>query len=136
MKYLLDTNTWSYLQQGHPQVVARVTSLPAEAQLFLSVISQGELLAGIEWAQGVKRKRQLRLLYEQVIHLAAEVVPVSEEVAVQYARIWAHLRRSGRPIPSNDVWLAATAIAGEMTLVTADQHFSQVPNLKVENWLE
>lgn len=136
MKYLLDTNHWSYLQAEHPQLVAHVAALPPEAQLCLSVVSQGELLAGVEWAQGVRRKRQLRALYEQVVHLASEVVPVSEAVATQYARIWAELRRLGRPIPINDIWLAATAIAGEMILVTADQHFSTIPNLRVENWLE
>lgn len=136
MRYLLDTNHWSYLQEGHTPIVARVAGLPTEARLCLSVVSQGELLAGVEWAQGVKRKQQLRALYEQLIHLAAEVVPITEEVAVQYAIIWAELRRRGRPIPTNDIWLAAAAIAGEMILVTADQHFSEIPTLQLENWLE
>lgn len=124
------------MQEGRPQVVARVMALPSEAQLCLSVVSQGELLAGLEWAQSMKRKQQLRALYEQVIHLAAEVVPITEKVAEQYGHIWAELRRRGRPIPTNDIWLAATAIAGEMILVTADQHFADISGLQIENWLE
>lgn len=136
MKYLLDTNHWSYLQEGRASVVARVAALPDEAQLCISVISQGELLAGIEWAQGVRRKRELRALYEQTLGLAAELVPVSTQVAVQYALVWAECRRRGRPIPANDIWLAATALALDMTLVSADMHFTEIPNLRVENWLE
>ncbi len=48
MNYLLDTNHWSHLQRNHPAVVARVRDLPDSANLYMPVIAQGELLAGIE----------------------------------------------------------------------------------------
>ena len=63
MKFLLDTNHWSYLQRRQPQVVARIVALAQDAQLHISVISQGELLGGVESLPDGRRKAELRSLY-------------------------------------------------------------------------
>jgi tRNA(fMet)-specific endonuclease VapC len=44
------------------------------------------------------------------------------------------LRKSGRPIPQNDLWFAAIAIEHDMTLVTRDKHFGEIPGLRVSAW--
>lgn len=67
MEYLLDTNHWSYIQRGHPPVVARLQQLPSEAMLYMSVVTQAELLLGVELSASSKRKEELGKLYEVVI---------------------------------------------------------------------
>ena len=134
MNYLLDTNHWSYLQEQHPLVVSRLHQLPEEASLYMSVVSQGELLAGVEWAQGLRRKRRLLELYEQVVAMATAILPVTPQVAERYAQIYAQLRQKGRLIQTNDIWIAASALVYDMILVSADAHFRFIDGLTVEDW--
>ena len=134
MNYLLDTNHWSYLQEQHPLVVSRLHQLSDEASLYMSVVSQGELLAGVEWAQGLRRKRRLLELYEQVVAIATAILPVTPQVAERYAQIYAQLRQKGRLIQTNDIWIAASALVYDMILVSADAHFRFIDGLTVEDW--
>jgi predicted nucleic acid-binding protein len=134
VNYLLDTNHWSYLQEQHPLVVSRLHQLSDEASLYMSVVSQGELLAGVEWAQGLRRKRRLLELYEQVVAMATAILPVTPQVAERYAQIYAQLRQKGRLIQTNDIWIAASALAYDMILVSADAHFRFIGGLTVEDW--
>ena len=80
MRYLLDTNHWSYLQEGNPAVVALLKILPDEAVLYMSVITQAELLAGIELVQSERRRQELYSLYEQVLQQVSEILPITTEV--------------------------------------------------------
>jgi tRNA(fMet)-specific endonuclease VapC len=134
VNYLLDTNHWSYLQEQHPLVVSRLHQLSDEASLYMSVVSQGELLAGVEWAQGLRRKRHLLELYEQVVAMATAILPVTPQVAERYAQIYAQLRQKGRLIQTNDIWIAASALVYDMILVSADAHFRFIDGLTVEDW--
>jgi predicted nucleic acid-binding protein len=79
MRYLLDTDHCSYLQRGHPEVVRRLQSLPRDAEVVTSVITQAELLAGIEQAPSVRRREELRTLYEQLLTRIADILPVTSE---------------------------------------------------------
>jgi len=56
---------------------------------------------------------------------------VDSSTAEQYASVYAALRRAGRPIPSNDMWIAATALQHGFALFTFDKHFDGVSNLQV-----
>ena len=134
MNYLLDTNHWSFIQRQNQFVLARLQTLPGEATIYMPVIAQAELLAGIELVTGEKRKSELRTLYEQVIADATDILPITSEVAEQYADIFATLRRSGRPIGTNDIWIAAIARAHNLTLVSNDNHFQYVTGLALEDW--
>ena len=58
MRYLLDTDHCSYIQRGHPEVVHRLQSLPLDAEVMTSVITQAELLAGIEQAPSARRREE------------------------------------------------------------------------------
>lgn len=58
-----------------------------------------------------------------------KVVPVSADVARQYGRVYSALRRSGAPIPVNDMWIAAATIDQGACLLTFDRDFDQVPGL-------
>ena len=134
MNYLLDTNHWSYLQRRHPSVLARLESLPPDATVYMPVIAQAELLVGVELTADGRRKRELRALYETAIRENTDVLHVTSEVAGQFAAIFTRLRRKGRPIETNDIWIAATALARNLTLVSSDTHFHHVDGLRLEDW--
>lgn len=134
MNYLLDTNHWSYLQRSHPAVLTRIQSLPDEATIYMPVVAQAELLFGVELATSGPRKQELRALYEQVIAETADIIHITSQVAEQYALILASLRRKGKPIETNDIWIAAIARAHDLILVTSDEHFRYVDDLQVEDW--
>jgi predicted nucleic acid-binding protein len=134
MKYLLDTNHWSLLQRGQMQVVSRIRSLPQTSTLFMPVIAQAELLAGVETTPDGKRKSELRRLYDDSISSCAEVIPVTSPVAEKYAQIVASLRRHGKPIDTHDIWIAAIAAHHDLTVVSNDKHFRYIEELRVEDW--
>jgi tRNA(fMet)-specific endonuclease VapC len=60
------------------------------------------------------------------------LVPIDESVAHEYGRVRIGLKRRGRPIPENDIWIAATAIATTATVLTDDAHFDEVDGLVLE----
>jgi len=134
VNYLLDTNHWSAIQRNDPVVIAHMQSLPEEARIFMPVIVQGELLVGIELAASEAKRERLQQLYEQVVAQAADVLPITPEIAEWYARIFAQLRRKGKPIPTNDIWIAAIALGHGLILVTSDEHFQHIDGLQVEDW--
>ena len=136
MRYLLDTNHCSYLQRGHPRVVAKFRSLPPGTEVLTSVVTQAELLAGIYLASSARRRRELILIYEELMNEIAEILPITSAVAEHFARITSELARKGRPIPVNDLWIAALAMAHNLILVTSDTHFSVIEGLQVEDWTQ
>jgi predicted nucleic acid-binding protein len=135
MNYLLDTNHWSQLQRNHPTIVAHIQSLPDEAQLYMPVVAQAELLAGVALAASEQRKKQLQTLYEQVVTRTTHILPITSSVTQHYATIFVTLRRKGTPIPTNDIWIAAIAKTHNLILVSDDVHFQHVEELQLENWL-
>lgn len=60
--------------------------------------------------------------------------PCDLETAQLYGTIRDQLRRKGRPIPDNDIWIAAIALQHELILVTRDSHFDAVESLQTEHW--
>jgi len=134
VRYLLDTNHWSYVQERNPAVIAHVSGLPDDAELFMSVVSQAELLGGIELVAGERRRRELSGLYREAVEAATDLLPIASEEARHFARIYAELRRRGKAIDTNDMWIAATARAHRLTVVSNDQHFQYVDGIEVEDW--
>ena len=134
MRYLLDTNHWSYLQEGLPTLVARIRSLPAHALLLMPVVSQAELLGGVALVSDSKRREELLTLYHQSVSSATEILPITSGIAEEFADIYACLRRKGNRIETNDMWIAATARAHGLIVVSNDDHFNLVDRMRWENW--
>jgi len=67
--------------------------------------------------------------------MVAGVLPVTRPVAASYACLHNDLAARGRVIPVNDMWIAAVAISGNLTLVADDKHFREVLGLILEDWL-
>jgi len=63
-----------------------------------------------------------------------EVLAVTDETAVSYAALRVALKRSGRPIPANDAWIAALALQHQLPVLSRDRHFDSVPNLQRTSW--
>lgn len=124
MKILLDTNAYSALKRGVDTVVRHVTR--AET-VFLSAIVAGELLAGFR--QGIRLRKNLAELEAFMDNAHVAVVPVSYVTADRFGRIAAALRAKGRPIPTNDIWIAAHAMETGADLLSFDTHFVEVDGL-------
>lgn len=102
-------------------------ALPDE--LAVSIITIGELRAGVLVAETVQaRDRRLATL---TAALQLDPVPVDEAVAARWARLRVLLRDSGQRMPVNDSWIAATAMALEVPVVTQDADFPDIEGLDV-----
>ena len=131
MAWFLDTNACiMHLRGRHPQLSGRWRQHRAE-DLAIPLTTYAELLVGAEKSSQPERVlHQIELLLE-----AHEIVELTEEVAEHYARLRAELETRGTVIGSNDLWIAATALAHGATLVTNNTgEFSRVPGLVIEDW--
>jgi tRNA(fMet)-specific endonuclease VapC len=126
-RYLIDTNVVIELLANRAWAISRIKLQDA---MFLSVIAYGELLFGI--ANSVHREANRSRLDRLLVDW--QLVPCMVETGEFYASIRSQLKRDGRPIPEHDIWIAATAMQHDLTLVTRDDHFDHIENLRVERW--
>lgn len=122
---LLDTNAYTAFMLGEAEVVDVVAHA---ASLYLNSIVLGELLGG--FAAGTREAQHRAELSRFLDSPRVEILPVTGETADSYALIYAGLRRRGQPIPSNDLWIAASALEHGAALLTRDAHFSQIDGLR------
>lgn len=124
MKFAIDTSSYSALQRND----ARVNKwfLP-EHRLLVPIIVIGELRAG--FANGNKRKANSILLDKFLASPYTEILQTTERTAELFAEVYAELRRIGRPINSNDIWIAALALEHNVPLLTLDNDFSNIAKL-------
>jgi tRNA(fMet)-specific endonuclease VapC len=90
----------------------------------------GELHFGAQRAQ--RRQEQLAYIHDLLTY--AVVIFCDQDTAEMYGQVKAELAQMGKPIPDNDLWIAAVARRHDMPLATRDAHFSQVPGLKTLAW--
>lgn len=133
--YLLDTNTVSYFLRDHsPALTARLMDTAPDA-LAVSVITAGELQFGLKKLGPSFRTTALAARLDKLL-AAIATLPLEPDVASHYGHIRAHLETQGTPIGGNDLWIAAHALAQDLTLITNNlREFERVPGLKVESWL-
>jgi len=124
VKILLDTNAYSAIGCGHP---AATEILRGAEGVVLSTVMLGEVLAGFR--AGSRWQENLANLNRFLAEPRVQVAPVTRTTADRYSRIWAALRRKGKPIPTNDVWIAAHAMETGADLISFDPHFEHVEGL-------
>jgi tRNA(fMet)-specific endonuclease VapC len=130
VRYLLDTNTVSYIIKGNrPRVCERLLRV-AMAEVGVSVITEAELLFGLARRPDATK---LRTVVEEFL-LRVEVLPWDSEAAQQYSRIRATLEGGGEPMGNLDLMIAAQALASDLVLVSSDAVFRRVKGLKIEDW--
>ena len=121
---IVDTSVLIARESGR---VVETTALPD--LLAVSVITIGELRAGVLASDDVTvRDRRLSTLLGA---LELDPVPVDTAVADAWARLREAMRAQGRRMPINDSWIAATAIAHSVPVVTQDDDYADVPGLTV-----
>lgn len=124
---LLDTNILIRLLAGDEVVLQRV----AESEsIKVPSIVLGELFYG---AQKSGRRAENLVRVEQLASTNI-VLPISVGTARFYGQIKEQLRVAGRPIPENDIWIAALAREHDLPLVTLDGHFDHIPDLVIVRW--
>jgi tRNA(fMet)-specific endonuclease VapC len=130
VRYLLDTNTASYVIKGNvPHVRERLLSVPM-AEVGISVVTEAELRFG------VTRKAEathLKLAVDEFL-LRVEILPWDSAAARHYATLRSALEDSGTPMGNLDLMIAAQALAADAVLVTHDRVFRRVKHLKIEDW--
>jgi predicted nucleic acid-binding protein len=124
---ILDTNALSAFVDGDPGVgnVLRV-----QVRAAIPVIVLGEFRYGI--AQSRKRASYEAWLDSNLSHF--DVLAVTEETAISYSELRTALKRSGRPIPANDAWIASLALQHRLPVLSRDEHFDAVPGLDRTSW--
>lgn len=134
--YLLDTDIISNLltRAPSPALTSRLAITPPEQQ-FTSSISIGEIVYGA--CRLETRKDALLERLARRILLNLPVLPFDLDAARHYGEIRAELERRGSLIGDPDVQIAAIALSQGLTVITGNvRHFSRIPGLKVENWLQ
>ena len=130
VRYLLDTNTASYVIKGNfPRVRERLTRL-AMSEVGISTVTEAELRFGAERLPSAAR---LRLAITEFME-AIRVLPWDSPAAEQYACLRTALERSGTPVGNLDLMIAAHALAIKAVLVTHDRVFRHVKGLNTEDW--
>lgn len=126
-RYLLDTTIAVALLRGDPAISQR---LGQADEVFMNSIVLGELYYGARHSA----RAEENLAQIETFATEARVITCDRGTADRYGRIKNRLRIKGRPIPENDIWIAATAQQHDLTLVSRDLHFQEVDGLTLETW--
>ena len=129
VRYLLDTNTASYVIKGNfPRVRDRLLKV-SMAEVGISAVTEAELRFGVARKPEAVR---LKTAVEEFL-LRVEALPWDSEAAQQYAQIRADLERTGKPMGNLDLMIGAHALSAQLVLVTHDHVFRRIKRLKTED---
>lgn len=121
MRISLDTNVYPALKRGRAEAENVVRR---SEEVILSTVVLGELAHG--FIKGSRYQSNRRVLEEFLSNPLVRVVDVTPTTADYFGRIAADLDRRGRPIPTNDIWIAAHAMETGADLVSYDPHFGEI----------
>ena len=125
-RVLLDTNIIIALFSAQPSVPDRIS----ECEVFVSSTVLGELYYGARKSAHVDPN----LARIEEFEASVQVLSCDALTARHYGQIRDGLRIKGRPIPENDIWVAAVAMQHNLALATRDEHFRAVDGLRIESW--
>ena len=129
IRYLLDTNTVSYIIRGNfPAVREHLVNVPMP-DVAVSAITEAELHYGVA---RLGQSQLEKLVTEFLLRLT--ILPWDSTSAQEYGRLRADLEREGQPMGNLDLMIAAQAMALDLILVTNDQAFQRIKRLRIENW--
>lgn len=123
-RVLVDTNAYAAFKRND---AATVATFRAVEYIGVNIVVLGELFSGFK---GGSKELQNRKELEQFLDSPrVNVIVLDEETAEFYARIYLDLKKKGAPIPTNDIWIAASAMRHGLSLFTYDDHFNNVDGL-------
>lgn len=126
-RVLLDTNAYTALLRGNNTIR---DLLPQAGAVLLTPVIIGELLEGFRG--GTKETENREILHRFRSKPRTVCVPITDSTSEWFALIKQQLRKKGRPIPTNDVWIAASCMEHGAMLVSFDSHFTEIDGLL--NW--
>ncbi len=126
-KYLLDTNIVSAWLEDEKIIADKIDSAAA---IFIPVIVVGEMYYGAQYSTRIQQN--INNISKALSHYS--LLTIDEDTCKQYGIIKASLRRKGKPIPENDIWISAIAMQHNLTVVTRDGHYKEVDGLSIEEW--
>lgn len=126
MRVALDTNRWTDLFRGDAELAELLSHCE---EIYIPLIVMGEMKAG--FLGGRHRKANEVLMRRFLDRPTVKLLLPSRQTAMEYARIFVQLKNAGRPIPDNDLWIAAMVVENDLRLITRDKHFSYLPQLEL-----
>ena len=122
---ILDTNIVIGFLNGETNIISRISTV---AQIYISSITIGELLFGAACSKNAhKNIQKIQLFISQ-----CRILVIDPQTAREYSEIKLKLKIKGKPIPENDIWLAAQSQQHRLPLFTQDNHFSEVSGIQIE----
>jgi tRNA(fMet)-specific endonuclease VapC len=126
-RYLLDTGIVASFFRGDAGIRDEIAG---SEEVFISSITLGELFYGAFKSRRTEGELKKIGEFAQVVR----ILECDADTAEIYGRIKTALRAKGRPIPENDIWIAAAAMQHELFLAMRDPHFEQVEGLTLASW--
>ena len=124
MRVLLDTNRLTDALRGEKSVVRL---LEEADEVWIPFIALAEAKAG--FLVGSRRGENEALLLALMNQPGVAALYADRETTESYARLYMHLRQEGKPIPTNDLWIASLAVQHQLILLTRDEHFDRLPQV-------
>lgn len=128
---LIDTNVYVAFKRNDPKVIELLRQVESIA---INTVVLGELLAGfIGGHREAVNRKELDLFLDSP---RVELLVLDESSADFFALVFNNLKQIGKPVPSNDIWIAASAMQHGRTLATLDSHFTHIAGLSLHPALE
>ena len=126
-RFLLDTNIVIEVFDGNKSIADKISELP---DFYIPSVVLGELYIGVNRVSN--KAKHLKKLNEFL--KLCTVLDADSRTAKHYGETVAALYKKGKPIPTNDIWIAAVALQYDLTLITRDKHFGEISGLKTKAW--
>ena len=126
-RYLLDTNIVIALFDGNAHIIERINQ---SEEVYIPVFVLGELFYGAyKSSKQIQNLKQIEDFQNQL-----EILECDKLTAKYYGEIKNDLRKKGKPIPENDIWISALAAQHQLIVITRDKHFENVEIIKTDKW--
>ncbi len=127
-KVLIDTNIYAAFKRNDP---VAVEILRMVEYIGINTVALGEILGGFKGGnKEADNKRELNQFFDSP---RVDILEIDEETAEFYAKIYWDLKKKATPIPTNDMWVAASAMRHGLSLFTYDEHFNDIDGLILQN---
>lgn len=128
-RVMFDTSAYSAFLKGNPGIKL---SIQQADEIYFNPVVIGELLAG--FMMGKSEKKNISILQEFLSSPRVKLIDIDAETSERYAAIVNRLRKEGTPIPTNDLWIAASAMQHGLKVLTTDSHYLKVPQVITEHY--
>jgi len=128
-KVILDTSAYSAFMHGHKAIKQR---LQETEEIYLNPIILGELYTGFIKGKRLEKNKAELALFMNSPRVA--FLNIDADTSERYAVILDSMVKYGIPIPTNDLWIAASAMQYGLRLVTTDKHFEKIPQILTERF--